>query len=347
MALWVVRAGSQGEHEQRFLETNRVYATWEDLTRDLAACTSQEELRAVLEEVYSDWPKKRVINYASQLWPFAHEMQPGDWIVVPSKKKAAIHIGEIVGPYTYVASAEDPYYHQRQVKWIEQDIPRSRFDQDLLHTFGAFMTICRATRNDAEPRVRAMAKNGWHSTLPAPAIATTTGDAPAGYEDAFDLERIGRDQIAKVISQRFRGDDLERLVEALLEAQGYTTYRSPKGADHGVDILAAPGALGFGRPRICVQVKSQDSPVGREVLDQLVGTMQHVQAEQGLLVSWGGFRSTVDRETPAQFFRVRLWDQDAIIDELLAQYDHLDAELRAELPLKRVWTVAMPEDSEG
>jgi hypothetical protein len=39
-------------------------------------------------------------------------------------------------------------------------------------------------------------------------------------------------------------------VEAVLKAQGYTTFVSPPGADKGVDILAAPGALGFGTEKI-------------------------------------------------------------------------------------------------
>lgn len=74
--------------------------------------------------------------------------------------------------------------------------------------------------------------------------------------------------------------------------------------------------------------------------------MQNVQADQGLLVAWGGFKSSVDREALTQFFRVRLWDQDDLIDQLLVQYDKLSDELRAELPLKRVWTVAGPETEE-
>ena len=37
------------------------------------------------------------------------------------------------------------------------DIPRSNFDQDLLYSLGAFLTICEVKRNDAEKRIRAMA----------------------------------------------------------------------------------------------------------------------------------------------------------------------------------------------
>lgn len=74
--------------------------------------------------------------------------------------------------------------------------------------------------------------------------------------------------------------------------------------------------------------------------------MQNVHADQGLLVSWGGFKSSVDRETASQFFRVRLWDQDALVNALLEHYHQLDEDLRAEIPLKRIWTVATQEEEE-
>ena len=160
----------------------------------------------------------------------------------------------------------------------------------------------------------------------------------------FDIEQIARDQIARLIFSKFNGHEMEILVEAILQAQGFTTYHSDKGADGGKDILAAPDTLGFGRPRICVQVKSQDTPLERPVLDQLVGTMQNVQADQGLLVCWGGFKPTIKREASRMFFKVRLWDQNDLIDQFLMNYDKLNEDLRAELPLKRVWAVASTED---
>ena len=48
----------------------------------------------------------------------------------------------------------------------------------------------------------------------------------------------------------------------------------------------------------------------------------------------------MDKEKARQFFRVRLWDQNELIDQVLENYDKLDEELRAELSLKRIWTVA-------
>ena len=301
---------------------------------------------AVLTEVYPKFKHFHRVQNSGQIWAFAHRMSPGDWVCVPSKRKT-IHVGEITGDYKFVADAQDPYYHFRTVKWLETDVPRTNFDQDILYSLGAFTTICQIKRHDAEARVRAMQGNGWQSVgikLKPVTEDEGTTDEEAGGD--FDLEQIARDQIARLIFSKYNGHEMEFLVEAILQAQGFTTYHSDKGADGGKDILAAPDTLGFGHPRICVQVKSQDTPLERAVLDQLVGTMQDVQAGQGLLVSWGGFKPTIRREASRLFFKVRLWDQNDLIDHFLANYDKLDEDLRAELPLKRIWTVASAEDEQ-
>ncbi|MEA2463636.1 MAG: restriction system protein, partial [Acidobacteriota bacterium] len=119
------------------------------------------------------------------------------------------------------------------------------------------------------------------------------------------------------------------------------------GADRGIDILAGSGQLGFGSPRICVQVKSEQTPVDHPTFSQLLGAMQSAGADQGLLVAWGGFKPTVEREVPRHFFRVRLWDQKKLLDQLFHYYDQLDEEIRAELPLKRIWTVVPDETDEN
>jgi restriction system protein len=348
MALWLVRAGKYGEHEQHFLDTDRVYLTWGGLNNtDLTQASTYEDIKEIVREAESpDATKGKIANNAGQVWAFVLGMNIGDWVVLPLKMKSAIAVGEIKSDFTYDASADIPYQSWREIKWLAKDVPRSAFDQDLLYSFGAFLTFCQIQRNDAEKRVRQMAQNNWQSTVqaytPDKEVATDTSTP----EEIVDLERLARDNIARLLIGKFKGHGMERLVEAILKAQGYTTYRSPEGADKGVDILAAPGPLGFGRPRICVQVKSQESPIDRPTLDQLIGTMQNVQAEQGLLVSWGGFKSSVDREIASQFFRVRLWDQDALIKELLDNYSQLDEDLRAEIPLKRIWTVATQEEGE-
>ena len=333
-----------GNTRSSFREENRVYLTWSGLSHDLSQLQSKQKLRELLEEIYPKAPKGRISNNAGQIWAFAKGMELGDWVVLPSKHKPAIHIAEVTGPYTFLPDGPDPFFHCRAVKWIAEDIPRSNFDQDILYSFGAFMTVCQISRNDAELRVKAMAKSGWKPAgIPAP-VVDSEGSEDASEEGPPDLAQAARDQIAKLIIARFMGHGLARLVDAVLRAQGYATHLSPEGPDKGVDILAAPGPMGFAEPKICIQVKSGDSPLDRPTLDQLIGVMQNVQATNGLLVSWGGFKSSVDKETAAQFFRVRLWDQDDVIDQVLAHYDKLDEEIQIELPLRRIWVVSRADD---
>jgi restriction system protein len=241
MALWMVRAGRTGEHEQRFFEDSKVYLTWGGALQnvDLSRVKDYDEVKRIVTEAYPNYGRGKLMNNAGQIFAFVLPMKPGDWVVCPRKTKPAIAFAEITEPYIYSASADVPYRHSRTVKWLNQDVPRSAFDQDLLFSFGAFMTVCQISRNEAEKRIRAMKERGWPPS-----------DVTAPADDSADLERLGRDQIAKLITRHFKGHEMARLVDAVLKAQGYTTFTSPPGADKGVDILAAPGALGFGTPRI-------------------------------------------------------------------------------------------------
>jgi restriction system protein len=346
MAIWLFRAGNAGQYETKYLTEKKIFLTWDELNTDLTKFKEKRSLFDFLSDFYENHKKNTIRNWTGQIWPIAHEMKVGDWVVLPSKVKAAIHFGEITGDYAYNGKAENPFYHSRKVNWFATDIPRSNFEQDLLYSLGAFMTVCKIHRNDAESRLREMASNNW---LPVKgkkvAKRVAMDDASAEIiEEQSDLEELANDQIAKYLIRKFKGHGMATLVEAILKAKGYTTYRSPEGPDKGVDILAAPGAMGFGKPRICAQIKTSDTPVDRPTLDQLIGTMQNFKADQGMLVSWKGFKSTVDKEIPNQFFKVRLWGQKEIIAELLLNYDKLDEEIKAELPFKRIWTLSLTDE---
>ena len=333
MSIWLIRAGSHGEYEQKFIQENRVYVCWEDLDVDLTKLRQRDELKAAITEHYPDTKPKAIQNWVSQIWPFAHEMKKGDLVVLPLKSQPAIQIAEMTGDYHFEPSGPDPYFHWRPVKWIAEAVPRAHFSQDILYTFGAFMTICRVQRNNAEQRIAAMQRNGWK---PETIQASTKVMVPVTDEAAedSDLEELARDQIAQLIAARFKGHGLTRLVEAILNAQGYTTYRSPEGADGGGDIIAGAGPLGFGKPRFCVEVKSESGPIDRPMVDKLLGAVSKFGADEGLFVSWSGFKSNVQRELVASFFRVRLWTQKELLEQLFTHYDHLDEDLKAELPLK-------------
>src|SRR5207244_7723358 len=72
----------------------------------------------------------------------------------------------------------------------------------------------------------------------------------------------------------------------------------PRHLRHQIHRPEFPESTGQNFRNPHMQVKSQESPVDTPTLHQLVGSMQNVGADQGLLVAWGGFKSSVDRETP-------------------------------------------------
>ena len=347
MALWLVRAGKYGEHENRFLEDKKVYLTFNDITEDdLGGLKDYDAVRAFMAQKYPNESTHKLGNWSGQVWAFSVAMKPGDWVVLPSKQAPTIAVGEIVGEYGFDPAADQVYRHSRSVKWLNTAVPRSAFDQDLLYSMGAFLTVCEIKRNEAEKRVRAMAQANWQAVQLNNKVQVPAATPNAQQAEAVevDLEELARDAIGKLIVQRFKGHGMARLVEAILKAQGFATYRSPEGPDKGIDILAAGGAFGFDRPRICVQVKSGDAPADRPEFTQLIGAMQSVGADQGLFVSWGGFKPTVLKEVPNQFFKVRVWNENDLIEQLLDNYDKLDQDVRADLPLKRVWMVASSDE---
>jgi restriction system protein len=339
MTLWMVRAGKRGERELLALNKNIAVIGWEDLP-DLSKIQSREQLSELLKKTYLDKKPKTVINWESQIWPFIHEMKKGDLVALPFKSRSVILIGDVLGDYQYRSDLPADSRHTRPVKW-KGEFPRTAFEQDLLDSLGAFMTVCRIQRHDAEERVKAIIAGKPFKSKP---IVPSGGDKEEVEEAPPDIEQYALDQIREYISQIFRGHALSNLVAAILTAQGYQVRISPIGPDGGVDIMAGHGLLGFDRPRLAVQVKSGDSPIDIKVFHELQGVMKNFGAEQGLLVAWGGYKSSVEKEAARHFFEIRLWDADDLVRMIQTHYEDLPDDIQAELPLKRIWTLVLSEE---
>lgn len=352
MTLWLVRSGKYGERETLALDSGLAVIGW-DTMPDLSTLKPRDELGAVLEVTFPDEKGKTLSNWESQLWPFAQMMAKGDLVVMPLKTRSAVAIGRVAGPYTYRTDLGEAH-HTRPVEWLTE-APRSAFAQDLLYSFGSFMTVCRIHRNDAEARVTSVLNGKGDPALasarPTAAIGSAknngpTKDAVATADETaetVDLVQVADDAIRLRIGTAFKGHKLSTLIGAILETQGYRVVVSPAGADGGVDIIAGKGPLGFDPPRLVVQVKSQDAPVDVGVLRELQGVMRQFSAQQGLLVAWGGVTRVLAREAQRLFFEIRIWDDGEVVRALQQSYEHLPEDVQADLPLKRIWVLAEHE----
>lgn len=338
MALWLVRAGSHGEHEQTALDNNVVTIGWNEIP-NIREIKDKNALKDIYLRYHNpDEKKMRIARMVGQLWAFAKEIQKGDLVALPLKTKSGIAIGRIEGDYDYKRLAEG-VNHIRPVKWLKI-IPRAQFDQDLLFSLGAFSTVCEIKRNNAENRISEMITK---PDLSGSEIERKKSEVEKDGIESVDVEQEAKNRIIKHLAAKFSGHDLTRLIECILNAQGYVTTKSDPGKDGGVDILAGVGALGFDEPRLCVQVKSSASPVDVRILRELQGVMQRANATQGLLVAWGGLTKDASQEADRLFFSIRVWEEDDIINEIMRNYEKFDNDLKAELPLKRIWTLVEEE----
>jgi restriction system protein len=336
MALWVVRAGRHGEQEQAALDNSVVCHAWNELP-DYSACRTREELRELFTKAYPSAVGRRVIPGLGQVWRFAHEIEKGDLVALPLKSESAFAFGRIIGDYEYARLVPN-VMHVRRVEWVKT-VPRSLFPKSILNSMNSALTVFRVNRNDAEITVGQILSSDGPPGLSVGAMENAEADAEDRAVDEINLEETARDAIIKFIQSRFKSHDLARLVDAILRAQGYKTEVSPPGPDGGVDILAGSGSLGFDQPRLCVQVKSGIGAEGQKTFNELLGVVSKFASQQGLLVSWGGFTAPVKQDARKDFFRIRLWDQGDVIDAILQNYERLDDEVKAELPLKRIWVL--------
>lgn len=335
MAVWTIRGGRSGEYENAFVE-NGVVCVGFGLNQSAADFPGREALRARLDSP----------NQANQLWRFYQDVDLDDVVVMPRKTTREIAVGRISGPYSYQPDAVGPGVpHLRAVEWQITNIPRSHFDRDLLNSFGSLLTISQPGAPNAEARIARVA-NAFlgNDSIPESAAEPITdgessGDGVSGggeLSDEIDIDQEISDRIVSRLRQKFAGTRLEYLVASILKASGYVVLQTRKGADGGVDVLAGKGDMGFGEPRLCVQVKGRTTPVDLAEYDRLQGNISSFRAEHGLLVSLGGFTKPVHDRNEQAFFVIRLWGPEELAQQLLDNYDSLPQDIHAEIPLETV-----------
>ena len=327
--VYLARAGRRGEDEEAALDNNLAILG----LQEVPSAEGAADWDTVFKLVENSLPGRNVhaiSTIARQFRAFVLDMEDDDIVILPRKLTAQIAIGRVRGPYRF-DQVNGVFRHTRPVEWLRPDVPRATFKQDLLYSFGAFLGVCKISRNDAARRVEAVLEG---KPDPGPSVLPDKPtDPPSPTDDQtegdFDLAQLAHDQIVEKIQERFTGHELTRLVDAVLQADGWVTSRSAPGPDGGVDILAGRGPLGLDAPRLCVQVKSQNSPADVTIYRTLQGTMQTFKAEQGLLVCWGGFNQAVSRESRQSHFVVRLWDSGDLVEAIYRNYEQLPAEIQA------------------
>jgi len=319
--MWGIHAGRSSEADSIFLKDNHIALGWGDMGSLAKLEPTREAFKAEVAKYWPDSKPGNIINSASQLFRFAHEMAVGDLVVYPSKVDRMIHIGKIEGEYQFVHGHE--FGNRHKVKWLRH-LPRTNFSQGALYEIGSALSLFQV-KNYAEEFRAALAGD----TRPLPA---TTDESVALV--AEEIEQTARDFIYKQLAQQLKGYGFQAFVANLLTTMGYRTVESPRGTDEGIDIVAHKDELKLEPPIIKVQVKSTEGNVGRPEAQQLFGNLR--DGEFGLLITLGTF-SHQAHDFARNKSNLRLIDGSELISFVLEHYEQLDPRYKALLPLKRVY----------
>lgn len=329
-AFWGVHAGKTGDADEIFLKKNQVALGWCKVSDLSALVQERDAFKSELQKVYPDKKQGWYRIAAGQLFRFVNEMKEGDFVIYPSKSDRQIHIGEVVGPYQFVAKNARTYPHRRSVKWIKK-CARTRFSQGALHEIGSALSFFQV-KNYADEVV---------AVLGGAISVQEQDDEEAVSYIANEIEQSTRDYILKTLARELKGHGLSYFVEHLLNAMGYRTRVASPGPDGGVDIIAHRDELGFEPPIIKVQVKSSEKPISREVVASLMGVLE--QDDRGMFVTLGAF-SNPARNSVRNKSNIRLVDGDDLVGLILQHYEKFDAKYKGMLPLKRVYVPEALDD---
>jgi len=154
MAVWIVRAGHEGDEEPIALDNNLVTIHWNELP-DLTGVGSRDDLDELYRETHPNDTNPQIGAGVGQVWAFRSDIKVGDLALIPLKTRPeCLAIGEVTGPYTYRTDLGEEVFHTLPLKWLSTDLLRTTFKQDLQGDLGRPKTVYRIKRDNAEERLR-------------------------------------------------------------------------------------------------------------------------------------------------------------------------------------------------
>lgn len=321
---WMVRAGDDNLLASS-VETKKAIAVgwWE--MGDLAQVQTREDFKKRYAQTYPDHSSSRVNVNAGQVYRFEREIAIGDFVLTYDKSSRELIIGRIKSdPESRPALFGKEYPNIRRVEWIKH-VSRDRFSSAFRDSSGSSLTVFNL--DDYLVEIEGIVSG---TVTPNAVIESPESQVPFHEEIKSRADELIADSISKLDPYEFQD-----LVAGVLTAMGFRATSSPPGRDRGIDIIAFPDALGFGKPRIKVQVKHRSAPIGGPDMRNFVATIG--PDENGLFVSTSGYTNDAIIEADNARSRVTLLDRDKFIELLIEHYEKLDPEYQSQIPLRKVW----------
>ncbi len=332
--IWMVRAGQGSYLIDDFLERDIIAIGWNELGR-LNPEWSYDQLKQKFKEVYPEDSPGRVNQCVGQIWKFLKDFQKDDKVITYDSASREYYIGVVESGYEFDDQLE--YHHFRKVTWFEGNVQRDALSTEAKNTLGAISTIFE------------LPANVWSELL-------KNHDEHISKEELEDLEGLSKLQEEEDDLQRLKDDvsnrsqefikdiianlswqDTEMLVAGLLKTMGYKIRMTNRGGgDLGSDIIASPDELFLEQPLIKVEVKkrTKEKIQAPDIRNFIGGMRGH---HKGIYVTTSGFSKEAQYEAERANFAITLIDSDWLVELLLSNYESLDPEIKALVPLRKIY----------
>jgi restriction system protein len=320
----MVRAGRGSYVFEEFEKKGCVALGWAGMG-DISGITTREDLGRRHDEAAPELSKAQRGVQFGMIARFVFDLAEGDNVITYDSDTRVYLVGKIAGPHRYQPDRVPDHPNVRDVKWVGK-VSRDDLTVETRNTLGS--TLALFLLNDT---VVAEIQSVLKGVAPPVAEPDAHNDL-----DILKAEMIGSaHEFIKDKVKALGWDDMQDLVAGILRAMGYKTLVSNPGSDLGKDIVASPDGLGLEQPRIRVEVKHRKGAMGAPEIRSFIGALR--QGDKGLYISTGGFSKEANYEAERATVPVTLVDLDALVLLLTEHYEHLDAEARALVPLKRIY----------
>ena len=331
--MWVVRAERGGIYAEYFLSQRVVTIGWGDVGPILPSDSNADIVKRCVAAYPGD------SNGGHRVRRFVREMADGDSVVTYDNDNRIYHVGIIRSAAEHGALVHGGKHsgYSRGVEWMGQ-VSRDALSPDARNRLGSLLTIFRVgPTTSQELRLLYM---GGSAAVAAPdelpvAASDSDSDEVLDTHDILEEYLAKSDQFVEDQIARLDWSDLQELVAGILRAMGYRTTVSGRGPDRGVDIFASPDGLGLAEPRIFVEVKHRRGTIGSPALRSFLGGRH--SGDRCLYVSTGGFTNEARYEADRSQIPLTLLTLPDLRELLVSNYENLDSETRALVPLKRVY----------
>lgn len=331
--LWMVRGGRDCEYIETFLAHGIVALSGVNLG-PLTPGMSKPELVQRFAETHPSEKESTLLNWAGQYLRFLAEIKPGDEVMTFDRDRRVYYIGLVESEYQWLGSTVPEVPHARKVAWRYQ-VPRDTLAVGTRNTLGAIQALFKVSpdaQKDLKAHQQAIDSLDKSAKPAEPAPTKPEGQAEQDLQ-AEMLEKA--DSFIEDAISRLDWSQLQELVAGILRAMGYRTNVSSAGSDRGVDIFASPDGLGLQEPRIYVEVKHRSGSMGSQDLRAFIGGRK--SNDRCLYVSTGGFTKDARYEAERAAVPLTLITLPVLRRLLVEQYERLDPETAALVPLRRVY----------